>query len=285
METIGEASGRFVSICKQIELSKNRASVSVIESWQGNIRGKLRERLIDESKKWDIRYNPIFTRDKLVMEAIQKFNSNLKDDIKKIWIEENLKPILFGELEFLDRKIKQEFQDLNLSFGLLDEKIHADFCDELLPELTDFDVAFIAAFAGGGAVGGGGAAAAAFFLIPAFTLGPAIIAGIVAALLLAIASGTWATFSAYTLIYKKVCEECFTEFEKEESQQLIKQKIKEAIGNLFMERAETVGNLIKQIISESENWLAIEEKKQVEGDRLRSLISSKKQEFEKSLSI
>ena len=52
-----------------------------------------------------------------------------------------------------------------------------------------------------------------------------------------------------------------------------------------MERAEAAGNLIKQVISECENRLELEERKQQEDcDRLRSLIAGKKQEFEKILS-
>ena len=286
LEKIGEASGRFVHICQEVKSSGDRATESALESWKGNVNGGLKRRIIEASNKWTTKHNPIFSRDKLIPEAIQKFNDELKSDIKDTWIEKILKPILFRELESLDLKIKKEFKALNLSFGALEEKIGANFCDEFIPNFKDFDVAFIAAFAGGGAVGGGGAAAAAFFLIPAFALGPAIIAGIVAALVLAIASGSWATLSAYTQISKKVCEDCFTEFEKEESQQQIKLKIKESIDKLFIDRADTAGKLIKQIISECENRLELEERKQQEEeDRLRSLISSKKQEFEKYLSI
>jgi len=54
----------------------------------------------------------------------------------------------------------------------------------------------------------------------------------------------------------------------------------------YLTSAKIAGDLIKQVISECENRLELEERKQQEeGDRLRSLISSKKQEFENSRSI
>jgi uncharacterized tellurite resistance protein B-like protein/GTPase SAR1 family protein len=179
-EKIGEASGRFVSICKYVQLSTNRTSTLAIESWEGNVKGNLKNRIIKGSDNWKINHNPIFSRDKLIQGAIREFNKDLKLDTEKVWIDEILKPILIRELDSIDKKIKQEFKALNLSFGTLDEKIGTNFCDGITPNFQDFDVAFIAAFAGGGAFGGGGAAAAAFFLIPAFALAPAVIVGIIA---------------------------------------------------------------------------------------------------------
>lgn len=299
-EKIGEASGRFVSICKYVQLSTNRASTSATESWEDNVKGNLKNRIIESSNGWTTKHNPIFSRDKLIQDAIRQFNETLKSEIeetkiieglkqteiKEPWIIKSLKPILMEELDSLDRKIKQEFKALNLSFGILDEKIGTNFCDGIMPNFQDFDVAFIAAFAGGGAVGGGGAAAAAFFLIPAFALAPAVIVGIIAAIILGSTGLAVGLDNAYKEIYKKVCEECFVEFEKESVQNQIKLTIKKSINDLFMNRAKIAGNLIKQIISECENRLELEERKQQEeGDRLRSLISSKKQEFEKSLTI
>jgi hypothetical protein len=286
LEKIGEASGRFISICNEVKVSSERAKTSALESWKGNINGDLKNRIIKASDNWKTVHNPIFSRDKLVNDAIRQFNEALKADITTVWIGKVLKPLLMGELELLDRKIKKEFKSLNLSFAILDEKVGTNFGDEIAPNLQDFDVSFIAAFAGGGAIGGGGAVAAAFFLIPAFTLAPAIIAGILAAVAIAALSGTKATIDAYKYIAKKVCEECFKEFAKEEVQERIEQEIKKSIDELFVNRAKTAGDLIKQIISECENRLELEERKQQEDcDRLRSLISTKKQEFEKSLSV
>ncbi|WP_434688109.1 dynamin family protein [Pseudanabaena minima] len=286
LEKIGEASGRFISICNEVKISNERAKTSALESWKGNINGDLKNKIIKVSDNWKTVHNPIFSRDKLVNDAIRQFNEALKADITTVWIGRVLKPLLMGELELLDRKIKKEFKSLNLSFAILDEKVGTNFGDEIAPNLQDFDVSFIAAFAGGGAIGGGGAVAAAFFLIPAFTLAPAIITGILAAVAIAALSGTKATIDAYKYIAKKVCEECFKEFAKEEVQERIEQEIKKSIDELFVNRAKTAGDLIKQVISECENLLVLEERKQQEEvDRLRSLISSKKQEFEKSLSI
>jgi uncharacterized tellurite resistance protein B-like protein len=285
-EKIGEASGRFVSICKYVQLSTNRTSTLAIESWEGNVKGNLKNRIIKGSDNWKINHNPIFSRDKLIQGAIREFNKDLKLDTEKVWIDEILKPILIRELDSIDKKIKQEFKALNLSFGTLDEKIGTNFCDGITPNFQDFDVAFIAAFAGGGAFGGGGAAAAAFFLIPAFALAPAVIVGIIAAIILGGGGFALGLANAYKEIYKKVCEECFAEFEKESVQKQIELKIKESVNDLFVNRAKIAGDLIKQIISECENRLELEERKQQEeGDRLRSLISTKKQEFEKSLSV
>lgn len=286
LERIGEASGRFGSICKEVKMSNERAKTLALESWKANIYGDLKNRIIKASDNWKTAHNPIFSRDKLINDAIRQFNEALKADITTVWIDKVLKPLLMGEIEFLDRKIKKEFKSLDLSFAILDEKVGTNFGDEIAPNLQDFDVSFIAAFAGGGAIGGGGAVAAAFFLIPAFTLAPAIIAGILAAVAVAALSGTKATIDAYKYIAKKVCEECFKEFAKEEVQERIEQEIKKSIDELFMNRAKTAGNLIKQVISECENLLVTEERKQQEeGDRLHSLLSSKKQEFEKSISM
>jgi len=48
--------------------------------------------------------------------------------------------------------------------------------------------------------------------------------------------------------------------------------------------ADLAGDLIKQIISECENRLELEERKRRENcDRVKTLIFSKKQEFEKSI--
>ena len=299
-EKIGEASGRFVSICKYVQLSTNRAITLAIESWERNVKGDLKSRIIKRSDTWTTNHNPIFSRDKLIEDAIRQFNETLKSEIGETqisenskgieitesWILKSLKPILMVELDSLDKKIKQEFKALDLSFGILDEKIGANFCDGIMPNFQDFDVAFIAAFAGGGAVGGGGAAAAAFFLIPAFALAPAVIVGIIAAIILGGGGLALGLANAYKEIAKKVCEECFAEFEKESVQNQIELKIKESVNDLFMNRAKIAGDLIKQIISELENRLELEERKQQEDcDRLRSLISDKKQEFEKSLSI
>ena len=131
--------------------------------------------------------------------------------------------------------------------------------------------------------GPGAGAAAAFFMIPALALGPAVIIGIAAAALLG-GGGLWASMSdAYYQIAKQVCESGFGEFKKSEGS--IKEKIAEFIATLFDNRIQSVDTLIKQVISECENRLELEERKQQEeGDRLRSLISSKKQEFEKLLS-
>jgi len=295
-EKIGEASGRFVSICKYVQLSTNRAITLAIESWERNVKGDLKSRIIERSDTWTTKHNPIFSRDKLIQDAIRQFNKDLKSEIEETqiikgkitepWIIKSLKPVLMVELDSLDKKIKQEFKALDQSFGILDEKIGANFCDGIMPNFQDFDVAFIAAFAGGGAVGGGGAAAAAFFLIPAFALAPAVIVGIIAAIILGGGGLALGLANAYKEIAKKVCEECFAEFEKESVQKQIELKIKESVNELFMNRAKIAGDLIKQIISECENRLELEERKrQEEGDRLRSLISSKKQEFEKSLTV
>ena len=83
---------------------------------------------------------------------------------------------------------------------------------------------------------------------------------------------------------KQVCDSGFGEFKKSEDS--IKEKIGEFIATLFDNRIQSVDTLIKQVISECENRLELEERKQQEeGDRLRSLISSKKQDFEKLLSL
>jgi hypothetical protein len=165
----------------------------------------------------------------------------------------------------------------------LDEKIGTSFSDSFQPKFNTFDASYVAAWAAGGVVGGGGAAAAAFFLIPALAIAPALIAGAIAAALLGGGFG-WASMAyAYRDIAEKICNAGFTEFEK--SEESIKAKIEEFINSTFLNRVESVGKLIKQVISECENRLEQEEKKHQEKiDVLRSSISSKKQEFVQLLS-
>jgi len=283
LEQIGEASGRFVTIRKMVEYLRSQTIELALTSWS-EYKQKLKNQVIEGSKQWETKHNPLFSRDALIQDYVNQFSSILQKKTTD-WATSNLSDITNPKFVLLDAGIKEELDALNASFANLDQNIGTNFGDSFRPAFNSFNASYvnIALPAAGGIVGAGGAAAA-FFMIPALALGPAIIIGVTATALLSGGTLMAAIADTYYQIANQVCESGFQEFDKSEDS--IREKIEEFISNLFMERAETAGNLIKQIISECENRLVIEERKQQEeSDRLRSLISSKKQEFEKSLSI
>jgi GTPase Era involved in 16S rRNA processing/uncharacterized tellurite resistance protein B-like protein len=282
LERIGEASGRFVTIRKMLEFLRNQTIQSALESWQIS-KASFKAKVTERSQYWKTDHNPIFSRDALIQDYVAQFSLSLQDEINS-WANSQLNnTILPPKLNLLDRAIKEELDALNASFADLDGKIGTSFSDNFQPVFRDFDVAYVAGFAAGGVGVGGGAAAAAFFLIPALALGPAIIAGVIAAALFGGGAAAAAMVDAYKQIANQICKSGFDEFEK--SGENITEKIEESINSPFMDRAYSVDKLIKQIISECENRLEQEERKHQESvDRLRFSISSKKQEFEKSLS-
>lgn len=281
LERIGEASGRFVTIRKMVDYLKKQTTDLALVSWQEKS-AKFQARIEQKSKEWKTDHNPLFSRDSLIQDYVRQFSKSLQDEIN-LWVQLHLNnEITSPKLNLLDRGIKEELTALNSSFSGLDKKIGTNFDDNFSPVFKDFDASYVGAWTAGGVVGGGAGAAAAFFMIPALALGPAVIIGIAAAALLG-GGGLWASMSdAYYQIGKQVCDSGFKEFEKSENS--IKEKVGEFIDTLFDNRIQSVDQLIKQVISECENRLELEERKQQEkGDRLRSLISSKKQEFENTL--
>ncbi len=281
LERVGEASGRSVTIRKMVDYLRKQTMQIALESWI-KYSAEFKEAIIQGSKLWKTDHNPLFSRDQLIQDYIDQFGKDLQAQIN-LWVLLHLNnEIIDPKLNLLDRGIKEELTALNASFSGLDRKIGTNFDDNFSPAFNNFDASYVAAWTAGGVVGGGAGAAAAFFMIPALALGPAVIIGIAAAALLG-GGGLWASMSdAYYQIAKQVCESGFEEFKKSEDS--IKQKIVEFITTLFDNRIQSVDTLIKQIISECENRLELEERKQQEeGDRLRSLISSKKQEFENTL--
>jgi len=281
LERIGEASGRFVTIRKMVDFLRKQTTDLALVSWQENS-AKFQARIEQRSKEWKTDHNPLFSRDSLIQDYVGQFSQSLQGEINS-WVQFHLNnEIISPKLNLLDRGIKEELEALNSSFSGLDRKVGTNFNDNFSPAFKGFDASYVGAWAAGGVVGGGAGAAAAFFMIPALALGPAVIIGIAAAALLG-GGGLWASMSdAYYQIGKQVCDSGFEEFKKSEDG--IKEKIGEFIDTLFDNRIQSVDTLIKQVISECENRLEIEERKQQEeGDRLRSLISSKKQEFEDTL--
>ncbi|HBC43413.1 MAG TPA: dynamin family protein [Pseudanabaena sp.] len=282
LEQIGEASGRFVTIRKMVEYLRSRTTELALTSWS-EYKQELKNQVLAGNKDWKTEHNPLFSRDALIQDYVNQFSSILQKKTTD-WATSNLSNITNPKFVLLDAGIKEELDALNASFANLDQNIGTNFGDSFRPAFNSFNASYvnIALPAAGGVVGAGGAAAA-FFMIPALALGPAIIIGVTAAALLTGGTLMAAIADTYYQIANQVCKSGFQEFDKSEDE--IRRKIEEFISNLFMERAETAGNLIKQIISECENRLAIEERKQQEeGDRLRSLISSKKQDLEKLLS-
>ena len=287
LEKIGEASGRFTTITKMVKILKQRTVDSAWQSWDQE-KQLWKSEVLERSKKsgsrkgWQTQHNPIFSRDALIQDYVNQFSSTLQEVINEWAIKQLSNVIIPKELAILDKGIQEELSALNSSFSNLDAKIGTKFEDSFKPTFNNFDASYVVAFAAGGGVIGGGAAAAAFFLIPALALGPAIIIGIVAA---AILSGTGlvaAMADAYYQIANQVCEAGFQEFEKAE--EIMKPKIAEFVSIPFLDRAEAVAKLIKQVISECENSLELEERKhQGNLDQLRSSISTKKQDFEKLL--
>ncbi|MEE3718177.1 dynamin family protein [Tumidithrix elongata RA019] len=279
LEQIGEASGRCVTIHKMVEFLRDQTISISLESWQQYKQG-LKARVTAKSEGWKTDYNPIFSRDALIQDYIDQFSSTLQNEVNQ-WATSQLKDtILTPKLSLLDRGIKEELDALNKSFAHLDEKIGTNFSENFRPILNDFDVSYVVGFAATGVGVGSGAAAAMFFLIPALTVGPAVIAGIIAAVVFGGGLGALGAFDAYKKIINNVCDAGFTEFEK--SQVEIEQQIKESINGVFISRSNSVNHIIKQVISDCENRLEQEEKKHQENtDRLRTSISNKKQEFEK----
>lgn len=283
LERIGEASGRFITIRKMVDFLRKQTTDLALVSWHANS-PKFQARIEQRSKEWKTDHNPLFSRDSLIQDYVGQFSQSLQGEINS-WVQFHLNnEIIDPKLNLLDRGIKAELTALNASFSGLDKKIGTNFDDNFSPAFNNFDASYVAAWTAGGVVGGGAGAAAAFFMIPALALGPAVIIGIAAAALLG-GGGLWASMSdAYYQIAKQVCDSGFEEFKKSEDS--IKEKIGEFIATLFDNRIQSVDVLIKQVISECENRLELEERKhQEEGDRLFSLISSKKQEFEKSISM
>jgi len=281
LERIGEASGRFVTIRKMVDYLRKQTTQMALESWI-KYSAEFKDAIIQGSKLWKTDHNPLFSRDQLIQDYIDQFGKDLQAQVN-LWVALHLNnEIISPKLNLLDRGIKAELIALNSSFSGLDKKIGTNFDDNFSPVFNDFDARYVAAFTAGGVFAGGAGAAAAFFMIPALALGPAIIIGIAAAALLG-GGGLFASMSdAYYQIAKQVCESGFEEFRK--SEYSIKEKIGEFIDTLFDNRIQSVDTLIKQVISECENRLELEERKQQEeGDRLRSLISSKKQEFDNTL--
>jgi hypothetical protein len=281
LERIGEASGRFVTIRKMVDYLRKQTTDLALASW-GKHSENFKEQIIERSKHWKTKHNPLLSRDSLIQDYVNQFSDSLQH-LVNLWVDFYLnKEIIEPKLNLLDRGIQAELTALNSSFSGLDRKIGTNFDDNFSPAFNNFDASYVAAWTAGGVVGGGAGAAAAFFMIPALALGPAIIIGIAAAALLG-GGGLFASMSdAYYQIGKQVCDSGFKEFEKSENS--IKEKIGEFIDTLFDNRIQSVDALIKQVISECENRLELEERKQQEeGDRLRSLISSKKQEVENTL--
>jgi uncharacterized tellurite resistance protein B-like protein/GTPase SAR1 family protein len=294
LEQIGEASGRFVTIRKIVDFLKVQTNELALKSWTEQS-ANFKQQIIDRSKKWKTKHSPMFSRDVLIQDYVDQFSSSLQQ-LVQLWATLQLNNVVIDpKLNLLDRGIKQELEALNVSFSGLDKKIGTSFDESFKPAFNDFDasyvaawtaggvVGYVAAWTAGGVVGGGAGAAAAFFMIPALALGdPAVIIGTAAAALLG-GGGLFASMSdAYYKIAEQVCNSGFEGFNKSEDS--IKEKISEFITTLFDNRLESVDALIKQIISECENRLELEDRKQQENcDRLRSSISLKKQEFEKSL--
>lgn len=281
LEKIGEASGRFVTIHKMVDFLKLQTNELALKSWTEQS-ANFKQQIIDRSKKWDTKHNPMFSRDALIQDYVDQFSASLQQ-LVELWATLQLNNVVVDpKLKLLDRGIKQELEALNASFSGLDKKIGTSFDESFKPAFNDFDANYVAALGGAGVAVGGAGAAAAFFMIPALALGPAVIIGIAAAALLGGGSLFAAMSDAYYKIAEQVCNSGFEEFRKSEDN--MKEKISEFIATLFDNRLESVDALIKQIISECENRLELEEMKQRENsDRIRSIISSKKQEFEKSL--
>lgn len=278
LERIGEASGRFVTLRKMADYLRKQTTDLALVSWQENS-SKFQAKIISKSEKWETEHNPLFSRNLLIQDYAEQFNQSLQSEMYS-WVQLKLNnEIIFPKLNLLDRGMKAELKALNSSFSSLDKKVGTKFDDTFRPAFDDFDVGFVAAWAAGGLIGGGAGAAAAFLMIPALALGPAMIMGVAAAALLGGGGLFGATADAYKQISLRVCNSGFEEFKKSEDS--IKAKIEEFISTSFDQRIQSVNILIKEVISECENRLELEEKKQQEeGDRLFSLISSKKKAFE-----
>jgi uncharacterized tellurite resistance protein B-like protein len=278
LEQIGEASGRFIAICQKINREKVEAIQLSKYSWNLFCKG-LKSQISFGNKEWKTEHDPYFSKDGIVKDYTDQFLSSLEKEIDD-WVNHRLIGVVVSaRIDITDKFIKQELDALNISFADLDHKIGTSLSKNLRHGINDINSIYLAASESSGAGGqllttGLFVGSAIFFTPTAIMLGLASLFGAVD---LASSSS-----KIYYRIADQVCESGLKEFEK--SKNSIERKIKELVTSVFNQRIESVDSLIKQIISECENRLELEERKQQEeGDRLRSSISSKKQEFENTL--
>jgi GTPase Era involved in 16S rRNA processing/uncharacterized tellurite resistance protein B-like protein len=279
IEQIGEATGRFMKLSYSSYVWMYEIIEAVISDWD-EFYEYMKQEITEGNTEWETEHNPYWSRDDLVQDYVTTFQYYLEKYIE-YWIKEQLSVFVNSGLERLNEDIQSEIKALNSSFSILDKEIGTNLSDEFSGALTNVNNIYASASQSGDISGSvftaGALIASAVFFSPGL-----IMLGIGS--LLGGGSLALSMSNIYYEIADKVCEEGFNEFEK--SKDSLKQKIEDYIDSLFTDRLSDVDQLVKQIISECENRLELEERKQQEeGDRLRSLISSKKQEFEKSLSI
>jgi uncharacterized tellurite resistance protein B-like protein len=277
LEQIGEASGRFINICEIVSSWEVVTIQAVLDDW-GQFYVEIKDAITQSNTEWQTEHNPYWSRDELIQDYINCFRYSLEGFIEQ-WLRQGLLELITAGIDGLDEEIRTELDALNISFSKLDRKIGTNFSDDLQPVLNKSYIHTVASQSGG--VGGslltaGALAASAVFFSP----------GLIMIAIGSFFGGGILGLSISDIYYKiadKVCEEGFNEFEKSEDS--FKEKIEDYINSSFMERTAAVDQLIKQIISECENRLELEERKHQESvDIQRLSISAKKREFEQSLS-
>jgi len=277
LEQIGEATGRFVKISQSAYSWMCLTVDTSLDDWDKfyeHMKNEITEGNID----WQTEHNPYFSRDELVQDYIYTFQHSLEKWIE-YWTSEQMSGFIHAGIEKLNEDIQVEIKALDVSFSSLDQEIGTNLSDDFGGAITNINNIYASASQSGDISGSiftaGALIASAVFFSPGL-----IMFGIGS--LLGGGSMALSMSNAYYEIADKVCEEGFKEFEKSEDN--FKQQITDYIDSLFRDRIVAVDQLIKQMISELENRLELEERKRLENcDRLRSSISLKKQEFEKSI--
>jgi len=278
MEQIGEATGRFVKLSESAYWWMRATAEEALEDWD-KFYEYIKNEITQGNREWETEHNPYWSRDELLQDYVNIFQIYLEKYVE-YWLKEQLSGFIDAGIEKLNDEIQLEIKALNVSFSNLDQDIGTNFGAELNGTLTNVNNIYTLS-SGSGDISGSVLTAGALIASAVFFSPGLIMLGIGGLL-----GGGGLALSVSNIYYEiadKVCEEGFNEFQKSEDS--FKQEIVDYIYDVFRDRFVAVDALIKQIISECENRLELEERKQQEkGDHLCSLISTKKQEFEKFLS-
>jgi hypothetical protein len=123
LEKIGEASGRDVKIKLFADQLLEEVINEVNNSWDTWVE-KLEERLANKAESWSSEHSALFSRDKLVQDYFNQFQTNLSDELNT-WIENQLKAnILTRYGNQLDQRITEEFFSIEQDFDEIRNSIY-----------------------------------------------------------------------------------------------------------------------------------------------------------------
>ncbi|KJH72252.1 dynamin family protein [Aliterella atlantica] len=247
LEQIGEVSGRDVKIRLLVNTLLDNVYEQANASWQEWLEG-LDERLVKRSEQWSSPHSPIWSRNELAKDYARQFNQDLSTELD-LWINNQLKESVLKEsLEILDNVIQQELQAIqsnfqNISYLLNKDSINMQFLQE---SQVNFSSEATKGFWGGFGVLGFGAA-----ILPVI-----LFTGPIMAIILGMGAGTWGMIGI-TALEESIKNNVFQMGGEQFANSLddILEKINQVINSLFIERLESVSQVIEQTILISENLL------------------------------